>query len=340
MPEICAVIFDMDGLMLDTEPRYREAWMRAAAECGFYLADEVYCGVIGRTRTEGEQILREHFGPPFPLDRFRTACERFEKIALESTPLPKKPGLDELLEMLASRDIPMAVATSTTRDTAVAQLEATGLLRRFRTIATGDEIVNGKPAPDLFLLAARRLNTDPANCLVLEDSAAGVAAAHAAGMPVYMVPDLIPPSTETRQLATAVFSSLEDAVERIRDFSAQAAERGSIVTRNSSAASRAERVRCALKFMESRVPAEENETRLKSRVPALSEIREPVRHPGGGKQHIEEPGASVHGLAPRVISRIQPESPEHADRNHEPVIKRREHHERRPASGHTGDQHD
>jgi HAD superfamily hydrolase (TIGR01509 family) len=279
-----SVIFDMDGLMLDTEPRYREAWIEAAAECGYELSEAVYSGVIGRTRIEGEQIVQEHFGPAFPRDLFRKACERLERIALESTPLPKKPGLDGLLEMLESRHVPVAVATSTTRDTALAQLEAAGLLHRFNAIATGEEIVNGKPAPDLFLLAARRLNTDPANCLVLEDSAAGVAAARAAGMPVYMVPDLIPPSPETRQLATAVFHCLDDVAQH------------------------------------------------------LSHIREPVRHPGCGEQHIEQPGASVCGLAPGMIRGVQAEDAEHTDRNQKPIVERRELND--PAAGHTADEHD
>jgi HAD superfamily hydrolase (TIGR01509 family) len=205
-----AVIFDMDGLMLDTEPRYREAWIEAAAECGSVLSDEAYSPVIGRTLREGEQYILEHFGADFPLEQFRAACRRLERIHLEAGPLPKKPGLEALIAFLESRRIPLAVATSTTRDMAPRQLEAAGLLHHFNAIATGDEIEHGKPAPDLFLLAASRLGIDPADCLVLEDSAAGVAAAHAAGMPVFMVPDLLPPSEETRRLATAVSDSLDE----------------------------------------------------------------------------------------------------------------------------------
>src|SRR5438874_2089426 len=105
-----AVIFDMDGLMLDTEPRYREAWIGAAAECGYALTDSVYSRVIGQTRADGERIVSEHFGAAFPRDRFRAACEKFEAIALGREPLPKKPGLDALIEFLKSRHIRIAVA--------------------------------------------------------------------------------------------------------------------------------------------------------------------------------------------------------------------------------------
>jgi HAD superfamily hydrolase (TIGR01509 family) len=206
------VIFDMDGLMLDTEPLYRQAWQQAAAACGYSLSDLLYSHLIGRTRLEGEQILQTELGSAFPLDRFQEACRKFERIALEVVPLPKKPGLDALLEFLEARHITIAVATSTTRDIAIPQLMAAGLLKRFDTVITGDEVLHGKPAPDMFLLAARRLGRDPKACLVLEDSEAGVMAACRAGMPVYMVPDMLSPSTATRRAATGVFDSLK-AVE-------------------------------------------------------------------------------------------------------------------------------
>lgn len=138
---------------------------------------------------------------------FRQRCQNLEAV-FEGTAVPKKPGLDELLALLDSRHIPKAVATSTRRKIAVTQLAANGLLDRFDAIATGDEVANGKPAPDLFLLAAQRLGADPAACLVLEDAEPGVIAAHRAGMQVYMVPDLQPVSSTTERLAAGVFRSL------------------------------------------------------------------------------------------------------------------------------------
>ena len=125
-------------------------------------------------------------------------------------------GLDELLALLDSRGLPKAVATSTERRLAAAQLGGLGLLERFNVIATGDEVRNGKPAPDLFLLAAHRLGMKPSQCLVLEDSEAGVVAAHRAGMQVYVVPDLKPPSRAVEELTQGRFESLIAVERRLR----------------------------------------------------------------------------------------------------------------------------
>jgi len=212
---IRAAIFDMDGLMLDTEPAYRIAWQAASAECGYDLPDPLYFTLIGCGRSEGEQTLVDAFGPQFPVDAFRAACLRREAAIFETTPVPKKPGLDELLDLLDSRKIVKAVATSTERQTAIAQLTAAGLLPRFAAVATGDEVVNGKPAPDLFLLAAQRLGVEPGECIVFEDAEAGTIAAHAAGMTVFIVPDLKQPSPEVQRLAHGVFPSLVEATSAL-----------------------------------------------------------------------------------------------------------------------------
>lgn len=212
---IKAAIFDMDGLMLDTEPAYRIAWQAASAECGYELPDPLYFTLVGRGRSEGEQALVDAFGPQFPVDAFRAACLRREASIFDTTTPPKKPGLDELLDLLDSRKIVKAVATSTERRTAVAQLAGAGLLNRFDAVATGDEVVNGKPAPDLFLLAAQRLGVEPAHCIVFEDAEPGTIAAHLAGMTVFIVPDLKQPSGEVRSLAKGVFESLAEVARHL-----------------------------------------------------------------------------------------------------------------------------
>jgi HAD superfamily hydrolase (TIGR01509 family) len=202
-----AVIFDMDGLMLDTEPIYKIAWQIAAIECGHPISDALYFDLIGRTRVDGENILRVAFGPDFSLEIFRAACERCEAAAFGEGLPSMKPGLVSLLDFLESREVPKAVATSTDRQQATYQLGGLGLLDRFNVVATGDEVGNGKPLPDLFLLTAERLGIEPADCLVLEDSEAGILAAHRAGMQVYLVPDLKPPSAAVEGLAVR-FDSL------------------------------------------------------------------------------------------------------------------------------------
>ncbi|HET6142671.1 MAG TPA: GNAT family N-acetyltransferase [Candidatus Acidoferrales bacterium] len=210
---IRAVIFDMDGLMLDTEPAYRMAWKQASAACGFALTDEVYRQLVGRSRKDGFQALANLFGSEFPLQDFEASVQRHETITFSKSPISKKPGLDALLVFLETRNMPKAVATSTERYKALQTLTSTGLLERFDAVVTGDEVARGKPFPDIFLLAAQRLGVQPGSCLVLEDAESGVAAAHQACMQVYMVPDLVAPSDEIRRLTDGIFTSLDDVLK-------------------------------------------------------------------------------------------------------------------------------
>jgi HAD superfamily hydrolase (TIGR01509 family) len=213
---ILAVILDMDGLMLDTEPLYKIAWQRAAVECGYPICEELYFDLIGRTRLDGENILFGAFGPEFPLSEFRARCARCEALVLGEKLPAKKPGLDTLLDLLDGHHIAKAVATSTERHIAEKQLSGWSSLDRFDVLATGDEVRNGKPSPDLFLLTAERLATDPSQCLVLEDSEAGIIAAHRARMRVYVVPDLKQPSGPVEKLAQAKFDSLAAVEKHLR----------------------------------------------------------------------------------------------------------------------------
>lgn len=194
--------------MLDTEPVYRAAWQQASAECGYVLSDTLYLRLIGHNRQDAEQVLLEEFGLQFPLEVFREACRRCEAAALAAGPIRKKPGLAELLEFLDSRRVLKAVATSTDRPIALQLLATAGLLARFDVVTSADEVANGKPSPDLFLLAAQRLGVGNSACLVLEDAEPGVIAAHVAGMNVYIVPDQtsLPPTVQ--RLASGTFDSL------------------------------------------------------------------------------------------------------------------------------------
>jgi HAD superfamily hydrolase (TIGR01509 family) len=165
---------------------------------------------------EGEKILGEAFGAAFRVEDFHAACARCEAAAFAKNLPAIKPGLEGLLDLLEARGIPKAVATSTERAIAKKQLGGLGLLPRFTVIATGDEVITGKPAPDLFLLAARRLGVEASRCLVLEDSEAGVMAAHRAGMRVYCVPDINEPSAEIAALTDGRFGSLVEVAQRLQ----------------------------------------------------------------------------------------------------------------------------
>ncbi len=211
MSSVSALVLDMDGLMLDTEPIYRAAWQRAAAELGYEITDRGYEAFIGRRTEDAEGELERRTGPTFAMDRFRM---RWPAIwhELAGAGIARRPGLDALLDFATRRELPLAIATSTRRTLTELTLRAGGLdARRFVTIVTGDEIAHGKPAPDIYLEAARRLGTTPAACVALEDSDAGVLSASRAGMTALMVPDMKAPSAEATAAAFRVLRSLADA---------------------------------------------------------------------------------------------------------------------------------
>jgi haloacid dehalogenase superfamily, subfamily IA, variant 3 with third motif having DD or ED/haloacid dehalogenase superfamily, subfamily IA, variant 1 with third motif having Dx(3-4)D or Dx(3-4)E len=203
-----AVIFDMDGLLLDSEPLYRITWQTAAAELGCPIDDNFYTRFVGRGNDEAERLLQERFGDALPLDEFRVRWRRDFDERLARAPRARKPGAIELLDRLDARGIPKALATSTPQTIALRCLGE--LATRFSAIAFGDEVEHSKPAPDLFLLTAQRLGVTPGECLVLEDSEAGVRAARAAGMEVILVPDIVEPSPEIAAMATRICRSLHE----------------------------------------------------------------------------------------------------------------------------------
>jgi HAD superfamily hydrolase (TIGR01509 family) len=219
---VAAVVFDMDGLMLDTELLYKAAWQEAAAELGYALDDATYCRFIGRTTDDAERELARHFGPTFPGDRFHERWPAAWRHHAEGG-IPTKPGLPELLAYLDDAGIPFAVATSSDADYAEFSLERAGLAARIGIIVTADDVALGKPAPDLYLEAARRLAVPPSTCVALEDSDAGVISAHHATMLTLMIPDLKPPSDEAAALAFRILGSLHEARGVLADLVARPA---------------------------------------------------------------------------------------------------------------------
>ena len=205
-PSFDAVIFDMDGLMLDTETLSRVAWQKAGHDVGCEIDDALFIRFVGRTREDCETILKEIGGPAFPVEvmRERILHHWDEQVILHG--IPQKTGLTELMEFLDSIKLRKAVATSSRRENALSKLGP--LAKAFEVLVTGDEISRGKPAPDIFLLAARRLDLAPNRCLVLEDSLPGIQAATAAGMHAIMVPDLVPATAEIRHSCATLLEVL------------------------------------------------------------------------------------------------------------------------------------
>jgi HAD superfamily hydrolase (TIGR01509 family) len=224
--DVEAVILDMDGLMLDTERLYQRAWQAAASHLGYRLDDGFYLTLVGLTNAAGERAVAERFGPSFPLARFRARWATLWREEVERSGIPLKAGLCEVLEHVAEREIPVAVATSSDQRYAAYSLSMAGLDgRRFAHLVTGEQVERGKPAPDIYLEAARRLGADPARCLAVEDSDAGILAARAAGMIAVLVPDLKAPSPAARAAAWRVLASLHELVPLLEQVGLPPAER-------------------------------------------------------------------------------------------------------------------
>lgn len=216
LPAPQAVVFDMDGLLLDSERLCMEIFSEVVTEHGFTFDREVYARCIGTTRTGTRAVLRAGFGDDFPLDAIEHAwMERYESKVL-SAPVPVKAGARELLEALADRGVPCGLATSTRRELAVRKLELADLARYFAVRVTGDEVRSGKPDPEPYLLALSRLGAQGPGSWALEDSDNGVRAAHAAGLHVLQVPDLTPPAAAVRALGHRIVDSLH-AVRALLD---------------------------------------------------------------------------------------------------------------------------
>jgi HAD superfamily hydrolase (TIGR01509 family) len=222
MITLSAVIFDMDGLMLDTETLAREAWFRTMREFGYPLTDAIYLRVLGATGARTRSIFQEAFGDDIPVDAMYARKQDLLEQAIAGGQVVVKPGLIPLLDKLDAWHTPKAVGSSTVKAIVLKKLSAVGLVERFDAIVGGDEVAHGKPAPDIFLEAARQLNAAPGECVVLEDSDNGVRAAHAAGMRVIMVPDLKPPDNDVQAMVWRVVSTLIEALACLRQLRSQA----------------------------------------------------------------------------------------------------------------------
>jgi HAD superfamily hydrolase (TIGR01509 family) len=210
MNKIAAVLFDMDGLMFDTEPLYHRTWGEAAAALGFPLKENFFSKVQGRNNRASEAILVADTSANFPLAEFRKRWRAAWVEHIHTYGVPEKSGLRQLLAFLQKNALPLAVATSSNRAILDLCLQRSGLQSYFTLTVSGEDIENGKPAPDIYLLAAEKLGVRPEACLVLEDSDAGCRAALAAGMHVFAVPDEIPPAAATRAAVTAIYTDLSE----------------------------------------------------------------------------------------------------------------------------------
>ena len=199
---IKGVIFDMDGLMFDTERIWATLWEPALAGLGLSYKEGLDEAARGTAGDSMRAVLRRFYGPDCDPDRIIEALHEQGVIAFQAPP-PKKPGLDEILAWLEQRHIPMVVASSSRMASILRHLNNWHMTDHFKALISGEQFSASKPDPEIFLTAAKALGTVPAETLVLEDSYNGVRAGARGGFVTVMVPDLAPADDEMRSLYTA-----------------------------------------------------------------------------------------------------------------------------------------
>ena len=215
---IKAVLFDMDGLMVDTESLATEAFIHSAKKQGYDMTKEETLLVLGFTTKSIYEFWENYFknsdvsGKQLVDDHYKY----IENILFTTGP-SKMPYIEELLKYLKESNYKVAVASSSNMDHIINNMEKTGLKKYIDEFASGAEVENGKPAPDVFLLAAERLGVKPENCLVLEDSKAGVIAGSSAGAKVIMVPDMFKPDEECKERTYRIVGNLGEVISILEE---------------------------------------------------------------------------------------------------------------------------
>lgn len=187
-----AVVFDMDGVMFDSERIVQYSFNKAGEEMGYgLLGDENICFTLGMNRAGRKAYFKEKYGQDFPYDAFQERYSEIYKEYVKRNGLPVKPGLSELLEVLEKKGIPTAVATSSSRENALGNLGRAGVLKKFRAVITGDMVKEAKPDPEIYQKACACLDIEPEKAMALEDAPKGIIAAKRAGMYAVFVPDIL-----------------------------------------------------------------------------------------------------------------------------------------------------
>jgi HAD superfamily hydrolase (TIGR01509 family) len=207
-----AVLFDMDGLLVDTESIYRDAILAEAEAQGRPMPLSLFLQMVGLPAHASDELARAHFGDHVDLAAYNADVTRRVTDRLMAG-VALKQGVIELLDLLDELNMPRAIVTSSSHETVEAHLGRTGIVPRFHAVIARGDYIRGKPHPDPFLRAAEVLAKPAARCLVLEDSHNGIRAAHAAGMTAIMVPDLLDATEEMRGLCFAIVETLHEVRE-------------------------------------------------------------------------------------------------------------------------------
>lgn len=207
---IKAVLFDMDGLMFDTERLSNRILCQVAEEMGLPVSEEFLMSMKGRNKQDCRKLQVDFWGADTDFVRFRSLYDGLRSSYEKEHGIPVKKGLYMLLSYLKENHYLVGLATSTSKDKALAMLTSTKVLPSFDQIVFGNEVAKGKPHPDIYLTCARKLGISPAHCLVLEDSPPGLESGHLAGCHTIMIPDMIAPTDKIIEITDAILPSLSE----------------------------------------------------------------------------------------------------------------------------------
>lgn len=207
------VVFDMDGILFDTERVCEESWVAVAQEMGLPGMKEPFPQCIGRNANDSKRIVLGAYGEDFDYSLFREKASAKFWDYIEKNGLPEMPGVHEILEWLKKSSWKVGLASSTKRSSVLKCLEGAGIRDYFSVIVSGDMVEHSKPEPDIYLIACRELGVAPEEAYAIEDAPNGIRSASRAGMVPLMVPDMIAPDEEMRSLSKAIFGNLSEVLE-------------------------------------------------------------------------------------------------------------------------------
>ena len=213
---IRGILFDMDGLVLDSEKLYSRFWREACGFYGFEMSYEQSLKMRALNRYAGEAMLKSFFGEAADYVQLRTKRIELMDAFVEENGVELRPGIVELLDHLQEKNIPAAIASSSPLPRIRNHLSRHGLDVRFRALCSGHDVPNGKPAPDIYLYAAQQLGLKPEECMALEDAPAGIESAYRAGCLPVMVPDQDQPEEKTVAMLYAKADSLLDVIGLVK----------------------------------------------------------------------------------------------------------------------------
>lgn len=208
-----AVIFDMDGILFDTERLCERSWLAVAEKQGFSGMEEVFPKCIGLNANDSRRVVMDAYGEDFDYPRFREEASVWYQDYIEKNGLPVMKGVSGILDWLKKNNWKVGLASSTRRSSVENHLKQAGFRDYFSVVVTGDMVEHSKPQPDIYLLACRELGVEPEETYAIEDSPNGIRSAHAAGMLPLMVPDMLEPDEELRRLCRGIFRDLDEVRE-------------------------------------------------------------------------------------------------------------------------------